>query len=228
MSDTLTLSAETRDRVGKGASRALRREGRVPAVIYGNKQEPLGIHLEERALIKALNTGHFMNSVIMIEGAGGGAIRTLAKDVALDVVTDRPVHIDFLRISEHARVTVSVPVVFADEEESPGLTAGGVLNIVRHELDVVCDAAEIPSEITVSVKGLGLGESLHISAVTLPKGVESAIEDRDFTIATIAAPAALKAEQDDAAEAVADGEAAAEGDTPADEAAEGETGGPTE
>ncbi|WP_066682277.1 50S ribosomal protein L25/general stress protein Ctc, partial [Sphingomonas sp. CCH9-E2] len=195
MSDTLTLSAETRDRVGKGASRALRREGRVPAVIYGNNQEPTSIHLDERALYKALHTGHFMNSVVMIEGLGGKAIRTLPKDVALDVVTERPVHVDFLRISEHATVTVSVPVVFADEDASPGLTKGGVLNIVRHELEVVCDAAEIPSEITVSVKGLDLGESLHISAVTLPKGVTSAIEDRDFTIATIAAPAALVAEQ---------------------------------
>lgn len=223
MSDTLTLSAETRDRVGKGASRALRREGRVPAVIYGNKQEALGIHLNERELVKALNTGHFMNSVIMIEGAGGSAIRTLAKDVALDVVTDRPVHIDFLRISEHAKVTVNVPVVFSDEELSPGLEKGGVLNIVRHDLEIVCDAAEIPSEITVSVKGLDLGDSLHISAVTLPKGVESAIEDRDFTIATIAAPAALLAEREDEAaeaEAVEAGETVeAEGDA---EAADGD------
>lgn len=226
MSDTLTLSAETRDRVGKGASRALRREGRVPAVIYGNNQEPTSIHLDERALYKALHTGHFMNSVVMIEGLGGKAIRTLPKDVSLDVVTERPVHVDFLRISEHATVTVSVPVVFADEEESPGLKKGGVLNIVRHELEVVCDAAEIPSEITVSVKGLDLGESLHISAVTLPKGVTSAIEDRDFTIATIAAPAALVSEQAEAAEADAAGETeeapAAEGDAAEGEAKDGE------
>lgn len=225
MSDTLTLSAETRDRVGKGASRALRREGRVPAVIYGNNQEPTSIHLDERALYKALHTGHFMNSVVMIEGLGGKAIRTLPKDVSLDVVTERPVHVDFLRISEHATVTVSVPVVFADEDASPGLKKGGVLNIVRHELEVVCDAAEIPSEITVSVKGLDLGESLHISAVELPKGVASAIEDRDFTIATIAAPAALVAEQAEAAEAEA-GETeeapATEGDAAEGEAKDGE------
>lgn len=215
MSDTLTLSAETRDRVGKGASRALRREGRVPAVIYGNNQEPLSIHLEERALIKALNTGHFFNSVIMIEGAGGKPVRTLAKDAALDVVSDRPVHVDFLRISEHAKVTVNVPVVFADEDASPGLKKGGVLNIVRHELELVCDAAEIPSEITISLKGLEVGDSLHISAVTLPKGVESAIDDRDFTIATIVAPSALKAEEAEAA-----AEAEAEAEAPAEEAAE--------
>ncbi len=221
MSDTLTLSAETRDRVGKGASRALRREGRVPAVIYGNNQEPLSIHLEERALVKALNTGHFFNSVIMIEGAGGKPVRTLAKDAALDVVTDRPVHVDFLRISEHAKVHVNVPVVFTDEETSPGLNKGGVLNIVRHELELVCDAAEIPSEITISLDGLDVGASLHISAVTLPKGVESAIDDRDFTIATIVAPSALKSEE---AEAAAEAEAEGEAEAPAEEAAaEGET-----
>lgn len=221
MSDTLTLSAETRDRVGKGASRALRREGRVPAVIYGNNQEPLSIHLEERALTKALHTGHFFNSVIMIEGANGKPIRTLAKDAALDVVTDRPVHVDFLRISEHAKVHVNVPVVFADEETSPGLKKGGVLNIVRHELEVVCDAAHIPSEITISLEGLDVGASIHISNITLPKGVESAIEDRDFTIATIVAPSALKSEE---AEAAAEVEAEAEVEAPAEEAAaEGET-----
>ncbi|QDX26314.1 50S ribosomal protein L25/general stress protein Ctc [Sphingomonas suaedae] len=213
MSDTLTLSAETRDRVGKGASRALRREGRVPAVIYGDNKEPTSIHLEERALMKALHTGHFMNSVVMIEGVGGKAVRTLPKDVALDVVTERPVHVDFLRISEHAKVTVAVPVVFADEAASPGLKKGGVLNIVRHELELVCDAAEIPSEITISLKGYEVGDSLHISSVTLPKGVASAIDDRDFTIATIVAPSALKSEE---GEAAAEADAAAE--APADEA----------
>lgn len=229
MSDTLTLSAETRDRVGKGASRALRREGRVPAVIYGNKQEPLGIHLEERALVKALNTGHFMNSVIMIEGAGGQAIRTLAKDVALDVVTDRPVHIDFLRISEHAQVTVAVPVVFTDEEDAPGLKAGGVLNIVAHELQLSVDAAEIPSEISVSLKGLEAGSSIHLADIKLPKGAAAAHPETDVTIATITAPTAVAVEAEDAAaETIAEGEAAAEGDTPADEAAQAETGGPTE
>ncbi|MBX3594124.1 50S ribosomal protein L25/general stress protein Ctc [Sphingomonas sp.] len=207
MSDTLTLSAETRDRVGKGASRALRREGRVPAVIYGDKKDPIGIHVDERALMKMLHTGHFMNSVVMIEGVDGKAIRTLPKDVALDVVTDRPVHVDFLRIGAHAKVHVNVPVVFADEDASPGLTIGGVLNVVRHELELVCDASSIPSEISISLKGLEVGDSVHISAVTLPKGVESAIDDRDFTIATVVAPSALKSEGAEAADAAAEVEA---------------------
>ncbi|UYY59863.1 50S ribosomal protein L25/general stress protein Ctc [Sphingomonas sp. S2-65] len=200
MSDTLTLSAETRDRAGKGASRALRREGRVPAVIYGNKADPVSIHLNERELQKLLNTGHFFNSVVMVNGE-----RTLPKDVAFDVVSDRPLHVDFLRISEHATVTVQVPIVFVDEEEAPGLKRGGVLNIVRHELELVVDAASIPDQIEISVKGLEVGDSLHISAVTLPQGATSAITDRDYTIATVVAPSALKSSEGGEAETEAAG-----------------------
>ncbi len=192
MSDTLTLSAEAREQVGKGASRSLRREGRVPAVIYGNKQDPKSIHVGERELTKLLMTGHFFNSVVMINGE-----RTLPKDVTFDVVSDRPVHVDFLRISEHAKVHVNVPIVFVDEEEAPGLKRGGVLNVVRHELELVVDAAEIPEGVTISLKGLDVGDSLHISAVTLPKGAETAITDRDFTIATVVAPSALKSSEGD-------------------------------
>ena len=209
MSDQLTLAAETRDRVGKGASRALRRDGRVPAVIYGNNENPTSIHLEEKALVKALMTGHFMNSVVMIEGTGA-AVRTLPKDVAFDPVTDRPVHVDFLRISEHAKVHVEVPVVFTNEEAAPGIKRGGVLNIVRHELELVCDAAEIPDQIEVDLTGAEVGDSIHISAVTLPKGVESAISDRDFTIATIVAPSALKSSEGDTDAAGEDAEGTAE------------------
>jgi large subunit ribosomal protein L25 len=190
MSDQLTLSAETRDRAGKGASRAIRREGRVPAVIYGNKEAPQAIHVEEKLLTKMLHTGHFMNSVVMID-MGGQQLRTLPKDVQFHPVTDRPLHVDFLRISEHSSVTVTVPIRFTGEEESVGLRRGGVVNAVRHELELVCDAAEIPGEIEISLAGLNLGDSLHISAVTLPSGVTSAITDRDFTIATIAAPSGM-------------------------------------
>jgi len=189
MSDTLTLSAETRDRVGKGASRALRREGRVPAVIYGNNQDPASIHVNERELMKLLNTGHFMNSVVMVNGE-----RTLPKDVAFDVVSDRPVHVDFLRIGEHSSVHVEVPLVFVDEDQSPGIKRGGVLNIVAHELELIVDAAEIPDEITVSLAGLDVGASLHISQLTLPQGAKSASTD-DITIATIVAPSALKSSE---------------------------------
>jgi large subunit ribosomal protein L25 len=208
MSEQLTLSAETRERAGKGASRAMRREGRVPAVVYGNREEPLAVHVEEKALMKMLNTGHFMNSVIMIEVAGGTTARTLPKDVQFHPVTDRPLHVDFLRISEHSKVTVAVPIRFTDEEECRGIKRGGVLNAVRHELELVCDAAEIPEEIQITLKGLNIGDSLHISAVTLPKGVESAITDRDFTIATIVPSSGSVMEAEDAA---------AEAEVPADE-----------
>jgi large subunit ribosomal protein L25 len=208
MSDQLTLSAEARERAGKGASRALRREGRVPAVIYGNNEEPTTVHLEEKALMKALHTGHFMNSVVMV-GVGGKDVRTLPKDVSFHPVTDRPLHVDFLRISEHAKVTVNVPVHFINELAAPGIKRGGVLNVVRHELELVCDAAEIPDEIAVDLTGFEVGDSIHISAVTLPKGVSSAITDRDYTIATIVAPSALKSSEGDTEEAPAEGEEAA-------------------
>ncbi|MBI0476589.1 50S ribosomal protein L25/general stress protein Ctc [Sphingomonas sp. MA1305] len=213
MSDSITLAAETRDRVGKGASRALRRDGRVPAVIYGLNKEPTSIHLEEKALTKALMTGHFFTSVIMINGE-----RTLPKDVAFHPVTDRPTHADFLRISEHATVTVAVPVVFADEDECRGIKQGGVLNITRHEVELVVDAAEIPAELTISLKGREIGDSIHISDVELPNGAKPAIDDRDFAIATIVPPTvptaadeALDAEVAETQSAEAAGEDSAEG-----------------
>lgn len=196
MSDQLTLSAELRERAGKGASRALRNAGRVPAVIYGNKEDPAAIHIEEKMLLKALHTGHFMNSVVMID-VGGQQVRTLPKDVAFHPVTDRPLHADFLRIGEHSEVHVDVPVHFTDEDTSPGMKRGAVLNIVRHELELICDAAMIPDEITISLKGLEVGASIHISHVTLPAGTRSAITDRDFTIATLVAPSGMKSAEGD-------------------------------
>ncbi len=207
MSDQLTLSAEARERAGKGASRALRNSGRIPAVIYGNKEEPSAVHVEEKALMKALHTGHFMNSIVMVE-IGGQSVRTLPKDVSFHPVSDRPLHVDFLRISEHAKVTVQVPVNFTNEAASPGIKRGGVLNVVRHELELVCDAATIPDEIEISLAGFDVGDSIHISAVTLPAGSLSAITDRDFTIATIVAPSALKSSEGDTSttDAAAEGE----------------------
>ncbi|HEX5644985.1 MAG TPA: 50S ribosomal protein L25/general stress protein Ctc [Erythrobacter sp.] len=205
MSEALTLPAEARERAGKGASRALRRDGRVPAVIYGGKEEPVMIHVEAKELARQLGTGHFMNSIVMLE-LGGKTVRALPKDVAFHPVTDRPTHVDFLRLSKDAKVEVLVPVVFANEEASPGLKRGGVLNIVRHELELVCDADKIPGEIVIDVTGKDVGDSIHISEVTLPAGSASAITDRDFTIATLVAPSALK-RSDAAAAAEGEGEA---------------------
>jgi large subunit ribosomal protein L25 len=203
MSDALNLPAELRERAGKGASRELRRNGRVPAVIYGGNEEPTPIHVEEKLLRQLLGTGHFMNSIIKLE-VGGKSLTTLPKDVALHPVTDRPLHVDFFRLGKGATFHVAVPVVFINEEDSPGLKRGAVLNVVRHELDLVCDAEHIPTEIQIDVTGLDVGDSIHISHVKLPQGATSGITDRDFTIATVVAPSALKR---------ADAEAAGEEET---------------
>ena len=200
MSEQLTLPAEARDRAGKGASRALRRDGRVPAVIYGQNKDALSIHVEEKLLTRMLHTGHFMNSVVMVD-VGGKPTRTLPKAVDFHPVSSRPIHVDFLRISEHTKVTVAVPVRFDNEEASPGLKRGGVLNVVQHELELVCDAAHIPNEIHVALDGLEIGDSVHISEVKLPDGVVAANQDEDFTVATIVAPSAMKAEEEEAAPA---------------------------
>ena len=208
MSDTQTLPAETRDRAGKGASRALRREGRVPAGIYGGKEAPLAVHVEEKELRRQLGTGHFTNSIVMVE-VGGKSIRTLPKDVAFHPVNERPLHVDFLRITKDAKVTVDVPVLFINEDASPGLKRGGVLNVVRHELELICDNDKLPDDIQIDVSGFDVGDSIHISNVKLPAGSESKITDRDFTIATIVAPSALKSSDGDTATTEAEGEAEA-------------------
>lgn len=202
MSETLKLAAELREKAGKGASRAVRRTGRVPAVIYGAGQSATPIHVEEKILVRQLSTGHFMNSVVELE-VDGQTIRTLPRDVQFHVVTDRPIHVDFLRLVGDAVITVAVPVHFTDEDKSPGIKRGGTLNVVRHEIQVDCRPDAIPDQIDVSLAGRDIGDSIHISAVTLPEGVEPHIHDRDFTIATVVAPSALKSEEGEAATAAA-------------------------
>lgn len=209
MSDALNLPAERRERAGKGASRALRREGRVPAVIYGGKEEPLMIHVEEKELVRQLNTGHFMNSVVQVV-IDGKSVRSIPKDVALHPVNDRPTHADFFRLSKDSKIEVSIPVVFVDEDDAPGLVKGGVLNVVRHELELVCEADRIPGEIEISVAGKDVGDAIHISEVKLPAGSESAITDRNFTIATLVAPSALKQSEGDTSDEADDAPAAGE------------------
>ena len=201
MSETLKLSAEMRERAGKGASRAVRLTGRVPAVIYGNKLAPVTIHVEEKLLVRHLHTGHFMNSVVELD-LGGTVERTLPRDVQFHPVTDRPVHVDFLRLGANAVISVMVPVHFIDEYKSVGMKKGAVLNVVRHEVELTCPADSIPDQLNVSVAGKDVGDSIHISSVTLPAGVKPVI-DRDFTIATLVAPSALRSETDEAAAAEA-------------------------
>ena len=198
MSETLHLSAEAREKVGKGASRVLRRAGRIPAVIYGGNLEPIALHLEEKALVKALGTGHFFNSIVDLN-VGGIVVRTLPKDVTLHKVSDRPLHVDFLRVSATHAVHVKVPLLFINEEASPGIKRGGVLNIVAHELELVSIPEAIPNDITVDVTGLEIGDSIHMHDIKLPDGVRAITHEADATIATIVAPSALKSSEGDTA-----------------------------
>lgn len=222
--DTYELKAEAREKVGKGSARAVRREGKVPAVIYGEKQAPLAIALSYKDVYYKIHGGGFKTTVATID-VDGKKIRVLPKDYQMDPVRDFPMHVDFLRIGKNSVVTVNVPVHFLNEDASPGIKRGGVLNIVRHEIELHVPADKIPDAIEVDLKGLKIGDIIHISSVKLPKEVELTI-DRDFTIATIAAPAVLtEAEEagvtEEELEEAKEAEAEAEAE---DEAAEGEEG----
>ena len=215
MADIGTLSAEPRENLGKGASRAARRDGRLPAVIYGLGKDPVSITLPFNRVLKEVNTGRFTSTLFDLE-IGGDTERVIPKDVQVDVVKDFPIHIDFLRLDRNAKVDVEVVVHFLNEEESPGLKRGGVLNVVRYDVELSCPAESIPEFIEANLAGLEIGDSVHISNIDLPEGVEPTIADRDFTIATIAAPSG-GTEDEAAAEDGVEGE---EGETEAEGGAE--------
>ena len=193
------LKGQLRERTGKGAARELRRNSMVPAVIYGDKKDPLPIALPYKELSMRLFGGGFMTTIATIE-VDGTKHKVLPKDYQLDPVRDFVEHVDFLRIGRNTTVTVAIPVVVINEEESPGIRRGGVMNMVRHEVEVNCPADSIPESIEIDVSGLDINDGVHISAVTLPEGVVPTITDRDFTIATVAAPAGLKSEEAEAEE----------------------------
>ncbi|AGF74761.1 50S ribosomal protein L25/general stress protein Ctc [Bartonella australis AUST/NH1] len=195
MSKSYTLKAEIRERVGKGSSRALRRDGLIPAIIYGNKQPPLAVAVSYKEIFYKIHAGGFRTTVATVE-VGKQKIQVLPKDYQLDPVRDVPVHVDFLRISAESVVQVDIPVHFLNEDIAPGIKRGGVLNIVRHEIECTAPANAIPESIKIDLSGYSIGDSIHISAVQLPEGVVPVIQDRDFTIATIAAPASMSADDD--------------------------------
>jgi large subunit ribosomal protein L25 len=186
MSKAYELKAEARERVGKGSARDIRRNGRVPAVIYGDKKAPVSISLDYKDLYYKIHGGGFMHTVATLD-VGGEKIRVLPKDYHLHPVNDKPMHVDFLRVSANSRVVVSLPVHFINQETSPGIKRGGILNIVRHEVEFTCPVDSIPDFITVDLDGVDIGHSVHISAVKLPEGLKATI-DRDFTVATIVSP----------------------------------------
>jgi large subunit ribosomal protein L25 len=203
MAELTSLAAEPREGAGKGAARSLRRAGRVPGVIYGEKAPQEMISLEARQLRRALQSARFFSTLCNLQ-VKGEAVRVLPREVQLHPVTDEPLHVDFVRVGRGTTITVTVPVVFAHEDISRGLKRGGVLNIVRRELELLCPADAIPGEIVVDLRDADIGDSLHISQVTLPEGVRPAIGDRDFTIATISAPTVIREEEE--AEAVEEAE----------------------
>lgn len=186
MAQAHPLNAELRDRAGKGAARATRREGRVPGVIYGNKQEPVLISLDPVDLMKEYSKAGFFSHVYEI-AVGGDKYKVLARDLQTHPINDLPIHVDFMRFSAKTRLAVNVYVEFINEDKCPGLKEGGVLNVVRHEVELRCSPDNIPESLIADLSGLEIGDSLHISAIELPEGVEQTI-DRDFTVATIAAP----------------------------------------
>ena len=215
MSTTISLEAQARAGTGKGAARSLRREKKTPAVIYGNKQEPLHIQLPQRDIIVHLNAGHFFTSICKID-VDGTKEQVIARDIQVDPIRDTIIHVDFLRVTSKTVVTVSVPVVIDNEDQSPGIENGGVLNIVRHEVELNCRATDIPDSLHVDLSQYDVGDTVNISNIALPAGVEPTITDRDFTIATIAAP--HEEEEEEELEETLEGEETEE--TSADEAAE--------
>ena len=193
MSGNLTMTAEPRDRAGKGAARATRRDGRVPAVIYGDHKDPILVSVEPVELMHHLHGPSFFSHILELQVAGD-THRVLPRDVQFHPVTDVPLHVDFMRVGKGTRITVMVPVDFQDEEKSPGLKKGGVLNIVRHEVEVRCDPDNIPEAIVVSLNGLEIGDALRISDGNLPDTVKPTITDRDFILGSVGAPTAVRDE----------------------------------
>jgi large subunit ribosomal protein L25 len=208
MADITVLTAKARAKVGKGSAREARRNGSIPAVIYGDQKTPISIVIEQKLLVRHLNTGGFFNTLFNID-VDGELNRVLPRDVQLHPVTDVPEHVDFLRVSSSTKISVEVPVEFTGEDASPGLRVGGVLNVVRYTVEVSCTPDLIPSNLVIDLSNSEVGDSLHISAVNLPEGVTATISDRDFTIATIVAPTVVREE------ATSD----ADGDNPDTEAA---------
>jgi large subunit ribosomal protein L25 len=199
MDDIHTLAAEPKEGAGKGAARAVRRAGRIPGVIYGAKKAPVMVTLDPQEVHREIRGGGFFTTLFDVKVSGGNE-RVLARDLQLHPVSERPLHIDFLRVSTSTVVVVEVPCNFINDEESPGIRRGGVLNVVRHALELSCRADAIPNEIEIDLTGLEIGDSVHISQIDLPEGVTPTITDRDFTIASVAAPSVVKEEAAEEAE----------------------------
>ncbi len=215
MAELLELAAEPRDKTGSPAARTIRKNGGVPAVVYGGRGGPEKVTLNYKEVWKQVETGHFLSTVYLLN-INGKKTRVLPKDVQFDPVRDFLEHVDFLRLAKDAVVEVGVPVHVINEDASPGLKRGGALNLTRHEIELSCPADAIPEYIEVDVTGMDIGDSLHISQIALPEKVTPTITDRDFTVLSIAGAAAAEPEEEGEAEAEAESEAEEEAE-PAEE-----------
>jgi large subunit ribosomal protein L25 len=204
MAELIEIKASVREDMTKGAMKAMRRGGRIPGVVYGDSKKNANVTLEYKRIMQLFQTGHFLSTVYLLD-IDGRKERVIPREVQVDPVRDFPLHVDFLRVSKTSRIDVEVPVTFLNEGASPGLKRGGVLNIVRHEIELSCPADAIPETIEVDLTGLDIGDSVHISSVKLPEGITPTITDRDFTIATIVGSAAMKPEQEESAPAAEEG-----------------------
>ncbi|HWK87659.1 MAG TPA: 50S ribosomal protein L25/general stress protein Ctc [Xanthobacteraceae bacterium] len=219
MTAKAVLKAIARPGVGKGAARAARRAGQVPAVIYGDKKPPVSISLEFSEVSKRLNVGHFLTTLIDID-LDGTKHQVIPRGFQLDPLRDTLTHVDFQRVAPGSTLRVAIPMKFINPEESPGIKRGGTLNIVRHTVEFICPVEKIPEFIEADLTGLEIGKSLHISAVKLPEGIKPVISDRDFTVATIVSSSGYLEEQA-AAKAKAEAEATAAAAAAAAPGAEG-------
>jgi len=224
MSSFVKIDASARERLGKGASRASRRENLIPCVIYGGKKEPSSITIPLNMIVRLINRGGFLSHTYAIN-VDGTVEKVVPRDLQLHPVTDTPMHIDFLRLTKGSVITMNIPVHITGEEESEGLKLGGVLNMTRHDIELNCQGDSIPEAVEVSVAGLEMGDAVKLSDITLPEGCAPTITDRDFTICSIAAPSAVKSagEEDEEDEGLEGEEGeGVEGEGGEGEAADGE------
>jgi len=221
MAEISHLKAQPREKSGSAAARAIRKSGGVPAIVYGGRSGPEQVTLNYKEVWKQVETGQFLSTVYMLN-IGGKQTRVIPRDVQFDPVRDFVEHIDFMRLAKDAVVEVEVPVNVLNEDDSPGLDRGGMLNLVRHGIEISCPADAIPDSIDVDVTGLDIGDSVHISQITLPEKVTPTITDRDFTVLTIVGAGPAEDEDEGEGEEEGDVEAEAEGETEAETEAESE------
>jgi large subunit ribosomal protein L25 len=199
MADDLSLSATVRESVGKGAAREARRNDLVPGVIYGGSEEPLNINVKFNELLKKLNAGRFMSTLINLT-VEGKTVQVICRDIQKHIVKDLPTHLDFMRLSKTARIKLFIPVVFNNQDICKGIKRGGVLTVVRPEVELLVNAMEIPSALEVDIKDFEVGDTITISNIVLPSGTETTIKGRDFVVANIQAPSGLKSSENESSD----------------------------